>query len=142
MASADAELYLNRAHQDLQAVQGILDQGFTAKEQQAALAFVDKVVQQFGQQLRAVILFGSRARGEAEPDSDMDILVVLSEVDPQVQKAIHYLAADVWLEYGIFLSTLVWSEAHRRKVKNLYTLLYQNILKDGINLLERHPLAT
>jgi uncharacterized protein (UPF0332 family) len=28
MASADAELYLNRAHQDLQAVQNILDQGF------------------------------------------------------------------------------------------------------------------
>jgi uncharacterized protein (UPF0332 family) len=28
MASADAELYLNRAHQDLQAVLSILDQGF------------------------------------------------------------------------------------------------------------------
>ena len=64
----------------------------------------------------------------------MDILVVLSEVDPEIQKTIHYLAADVWLAYGIFLSTLVWSEAHRRKVENLHTLLYQNILRDGLNL--------
>jgi uncharacterized protein (UPF0332 family) len=30
MASADTELYLNRAYQDLQAVQGILGQGFYA----------------------------------------------------------------------------------------------------------------
>jgi predicted nucleotidyltransferase len=113
----------------------------TVKERQAALAFVDKVCQQFGQELCAVILFGSRARGEAEPDSDMDILVVISDVDPEVQKTIHYLAADVWLEYDIFLSTLVWSEAHRRKVKNLHTLLYQNILRDGLNLLEFQPVA-
>ena len=113
----------------------------TAKERQAALAFVDNVDQEFGQRLRAVILFGSRARGEAEPDSDMDILVVLSEIDPEIQKTVHYLAADVWLEYGIFLSTLVWSEAHQHKVKNLQTLLYQNILKDGLNLLELHPVT-
>jgi predicted nucleotidyltransferase len=113
----------------------------TVKERQAALAFVDKVCQQFGKQLTAVILFGSRDRGEAEPDSDMDILVVISDVDPEIQKTIHYLAADVWLEYDIFLSTLVWSEAHRREVKNLYTLLYQNILRDGLNLLELHPVA-
>jgi UTP:GlnB (protein PII) uridylyltransferase len=113
----------------------------TTKERQAAFAFVDKVNQQFSQQLYAVILFGSRARGEAEPDSDMDLLVVVSDVDPEIQKAIHYLAADVWLEYGIFLSTLVWSEAHRRKVENLRTLFFQNILKDGINLLELHPVA-
>lgn len=122
-----------------------LNRGFlnhlTVKERQATLAFVDKVCQQFGQELRAVILFGSRARGEAESDSDMDILVVISDVDPEVQKTIHYLAADVWLEYDIFLSTLVWSEAHRRKVKNLHTLLYQNILRDGLNLLEFQPVA-
>ena len=113
----------------------------TDKEQQATLTFVDKVRQQFGDRLITVFLFGSRARGEAEPDSDMDILVVLSEVDPEIQKTIHYLAADVWLEQGIFLSTLVWSEAHRRKVKNLHTLLYQNILRDGFNLLELHPVV-
>lgn len=113
----------------------------TTKERQAAFAFVNKVDQQFGKQLCAVILFGSRARGEAEPDSDMDLLVVVSEVDPGIQKAIHYLAADVWLEFGIFLSTLVWSEAHWRKVENLHTLFYQNILKDGLSLLELHPIT-
>ena len=113
----------------------------TDEEEKATITFVDKVRQQFGDRLISVILFGSRARGEAEPDSDMDILVVLTEVDPITQKTVHYLAADVWLEYGIFLSTLVWSEAHQRKVENLRTLLYQNILNDGLNLLELHPVT-
>ena len=31
----------------------------------------------FGKRLKGVILFGSRARGDAAPDSDLDLLVVL-----------------------------------------------------------------
>ena len=32
----------------------------------------------FGMRLRAVVLYGSRARGAATPDSDMDLMVVLA----------------------------------------------------------------
>jgi predicted nucleotidyltransferase len=106
------------------------------KEQQIGLAFVNKVQQQFDGQLISAILFGSRARGEAEPDSDMDVLVVMSNADPEIRKAIHHLAVEVWLEYGIYLSILVWSQDHWHKVAQLQTLLYQNICKDGIDLLE------
>ena len=38
----------------------------------------------YGQRLRGVYLFGSRARGDGDPDSDLDVLVVLDRVD-------HYL---------------------------------------------------
>jgi len=33
----------------------------------------------FGDRLRGVILYGSEARGTAEPDSDVDLLVLLSD---------------------------------------------------------------
>jgi predicted nucleotidyltransferase len=32
----------------------------------------------FGDRLRGVVLYGSEARGEATPDSDIDILVLLT----------------------------------------------------------------
>jgi hypothetical protein len=33
----------------------------------------------YGERLKHVILFGSRARGDADPESDIDLLVVLDE---------------------------------------------------------------
>jgi predicted nucleotidyltransferase len=108
----------------------------TDKEKQVALRFVERVRQRFDGQLIAAVLFGSRARGEAEPDSDMDVLVVMSRADPEIRKEIRHLAVEVWLEHDIYLSTRVWSQAHWRKLEELQTLLFQNIHRDGINLLE------
>ncbi|MFQ5596282.1 MAG: nucleotidyltransferase domain-containing protein, partial [Anaerolineae bacterium] len=85
------------------------------------------------------LLFGSRARGEAKPDSDMDVLLVMSRADPEVRKEIRYLAVELWLEHDIYLSTRVWSQAHWRKLEELQTLLYRNIRQDGINLLDPSP---
>ena len=40
---------------------------------------VDRIVRKFDPV--QVILFGSQARGDARPDSDVDLLVVLDEID-------------------------------------------------------------
>ena len=105
------------------------------RDRQMALVFTHKLQHRFARQVISVILFGSRARGQAEPDSDMDVLVILAKVDPDIQREVHGLAADVWLEYGTFLSSLVWSQEHWRKVKGLQTSLFHNIHRDGIELL-------
>ncbi len=111
----------------------------THKERQAATAFVDKVRQRFDGQLLSAILFGSRARGEAESDSDMDVLIVMSSADLETRKEVRHLAVEVWLEHGIYVSTRVWGQDHWRKLAELQTLLYQNIRRDGIDLLESSP---
>jgi predicted nucleotidyltransferase len=90
--------------------------------------------QQFGDNVQTILLFGSRARGEAAPDSDMDLLVVVSDASPDIVRAIRYLAVDVWLKYDIYLSTRVWSQKHWQQLGNLQTLLYRNILRDGVPL--------
>jgi predicted nucleotidyltransferase len=60
----------------------------------------------YGERLQGVYLFGSRARGEAQPDSDVDILIVLDEVR-------HYygelertaaLVSDLSLHYDVSIS--------------------------------------
>jgi predicted nucleotidyltransferase len=106
----------------------------TDQEIQAATEFSDQIYQQFGDQVLSILLFGSRARGEAAADSDMDLLVVLADTNPDIVRAIRYLAADVWLKYGIYLSTRVWSREHWQQLGDLQTQLYRNIRRDGLPL--------
>lgn len=43
-------------------------------------AFVGAVGEAYGARLHAIHLFGSRARGDARPDSDYDVAVVLNDL--------------------------------------------------------------
>jgi predicted nucleotidyltransferase len=105
-------------------------------ERQTLVDFVQGLRERYDGQTRSVILFGSRARGEAEPESDMDVAVVLSTASAEAVREVRYLAVEVWLKHGIYISTRVWSQAHWRRLEKLQTLLYQNITRDGIELLE------
>ncbi len=113
----------------------------TEAERQTIVEFVRGLRDRFDGQVRAVILFGSRARGEAEPESDMDVLVVMSSVDLAISKWVRHLAVEVWLKHGVYVSTRVWSRDHWRRLEELQTLLYQNIRRDGIDLLSLTSLA-
>ncbi len=107
----------------------------TDTEQRVLVELVNKLRQRFDGQVETVVLFGSRARGEAQPGSDIDIVVVVAEAGPRTRREIRYLAAEVWLEHGIYVSTRVWSLAHWQRLQQLDTLLYRNIRRDGIDLL-------
>lgn len=43
--------------------------------------FSRRVRQRYGKRLRGIYLYGSRARGEVSPDSDVDLAVVLSSLE-------------------------------------------------------------
>lgn len=53
-----------------------------ARELCAARAFLDSVLRHVPAELVQAALFGSRARGEARPDSDVDILLVFAHLPP------------------------------------------------------------
>lgn len=82
-----------------------------------------------------IILYGSRARGEAEPESDYDLLVLTDgEVTLEREDIFRRQLFPIELETGAVLTIILtgkkdWSSP-------LYTVmpLYQNIRKDGVVL--------
>jgi len=105
------------------------------KERVALTAFIEKIQNELKSQLVSVILFGSYARGDAQPDSDIDVAVIMVNDDPGVSKAIRYLTVDIGLEHDRYLSTCIWSQAHWEKLSALQTRLYRNIQREGIDVL-------
>ena len=58
---------------------------------------------------KRMVVFGSRALGDAHPESDLDLFIEVSELDAEIRKQIQTAAWEVSLETGIMISTLVAS---------------------------------
>jgi uncharacterized protein len=54
-----------------------------------------------------VILFGSRARGNAAVDSDWDVLVLTEAVSPEIEERVFSALFDVELDENIIVNPLV-----------------------------------
>jgi uncharacterized protein len=83
----------------------------------ALQAFAAAVRSHYGDRLRGLYLFGSRARGDHMPDSDADVAVVLADgewVEWQERYILHKLAYDPGLESGLVIQPWPFSEAQWR----------------------------
>jgi len=73
-------------------------------------ALRDRFRDAFGERLHRLILYGSYARGEAMPRSDIDVLVVLDgESDRSDTEQAYEVMLDLREEYGAHASPLVTS---------------------------------
>lgn len=109
----------------------------TANERAGLAAFVNRLRQHYGNDLLRVVLFGSKARGDFDDESDLDVLVVASMTDDDYWKnrqRISAIAGVIDLEYDIVLSTLVVDESEYAEMRHANLLLNRSIQQDGIEL--------
>ena len=92
----------------------------------------DALQDMLGANLVEVRLFGSRARGDAEPDSDVDVMVLVKERSLDLEEQIIGEATEISLEHELLIIPLVWSLESREKNRELNTLIYRNIINEGI----------
>ena len=89
----------------------------------APAALLDPVVAYF--RPRRVILFGSAARGEATPDSDIDLLVILDD-DAPAEKLTYRAGIEARMEYHHPADVIPCREStFRRKARIAGTLAYE-----------------
>lgn len=107
-----------------------------ADTERAARVFVERVARQ--SDVAGAIVFGSRARGEAKPDSDADLAVLLHgtpgrRMDEAMKMA--DVAFDVMLETGILVEALpLWESEWEHPETFNNPALIENIRRDGVRL--------
>ena len=79
-----------------------------------------------------MILFGSQARGDARPDSDWDLLVLLDKdkITYEDESVYAYPFVEMGWENGTYISVKMYTKKEWQN--RFFTPFYHNVQKDGI----------
>jgi predicted nucleotidyltransferase len=112
----------------------------TSTERGAVTEYVARIRGQFRNRVLAVMLFGSKARGDADPESDIDLLVLVDVESSEFRSQLWRVASDVSLEYDVVLSPRVFGQKRWDETRRIRLPLYRAIVADGVPLTpERVP---
>lgn len=105
--------------------------------QAATQAALDRLVEGIVEAVHPlrIILFGSAARGDTGPDSDLDVLVVMPEGSPRVKTArrVYRNALAVGAPFDVVVATPAMLEAHRTTPG----LIFRTALEEGVVVYEK-----
>ncbi len=88
--------------------------------------------ERLGEEIQGIILFGSRARGDAYPDSDYDVIVLVNKKTRGLRDRIREIAWEIGWENNVSISTFVYEK--NRFEEDKYEPLFMNVRKEGIYL--------
>ena len=82
-----------------------------------------------------MVLFGSRARGDADPASDMDVVVILDgPLNEKIKEEVSDCAWQAGFEHGIILVPVVFTQEEWENGPERHSLLVQAVKAEGVLL--------
>jgi predicted nucleotidyltransferase len=106
----------------------------TVKEMSVIRQFKASVEHVLGRRLIELKIFGSKARGDDRPDSDIDLLVIVATDDWHIRDKVYDVATDILLQMDVCISPKVISKNMFDRLCKESTSFMCNVSKDAITV--------
>ncbi len=103
-------------------------------EVDAISSFLKQLQVNHSDRIFETFLFGSKARGDDQPDSDIDILLIVDQEDWRFRHQISDIASGIALEYDVLIGSFVIGKKRWDMMERERFSLYENVKREGIPL--------
>lgn len=79
-------------------------------------------------------LFGSKARGDSDRESDIDVLIVLEDYDRKSRNAIYDLCYDLSVDFSVVLAPVIYTRKEFESNLTRATTFYQALAREAVSL--------
>ncbi|MCL4415510.1 MAG: nucleotidyltransferase domain-containing protein [Actinobacteria bacterium] len=90
----------------------------------------DTLKKELKEQINDVILFGSRARGDFQSESDYDILVLVTKKTKELRDKIDEIVWEIAWEHNVVITAFIYEKS--RFENDRFEPLFMNIQKEGV----------
>jgi predicted nucleotidyltransferase len=112
----------------------ITKSALSRKEQLLLKEFKNLLLKSFPGEIIEIRMFGSRARGQATAESDLDVLIVTRNEDYHLSDRIIDLSCDLLLKHQIYISPKVISQRHYDQLEAMDSDFLYQVKQEGILL--------
>lgn len=100
------------------------------KEKEALLELKEELLKNY--KLLWMKLIGSKARGDYDKESDIDIVIVLEHLDWEVEKKIYEICFYLSLKYDILISPILYSQEDINNPLTQISPFFKMVKAEGI----------
>jgi len=104
------------------------------QEETALKQFKADLQQVLGNQLIELNLYGSKARGDDRPDSDLDVLVIVATDDCHIRESVYNIVTDILLQTDICISPKIISKDQFDQLRKENTSFIRNVSRDALTV--------
>lgn len=104
------------------------------KENGAILELGQLLRKRFGDRIKTILLYGSKARGDSDVHSDTDLFILVDREDKVIRDYLLEAAYETNLKYDVVLSVVICGQEKFDNPLYKITPFINNVLKYGIKI--------